>query len=258
MSEGSRLSRWSQRKLAARHGGALPDPAELTTEKSRPVDERLPSSRDPQELAKQMPAGDAVSAKEPSAGNDADPAKAEKLLTEADLPSIERLTAQSDYTVFLKKNVPEALRRRALRKLWVSDPVLANLDGLNDYDDDYTIVTAMTMNDTSYKLGRGLLGDDEPNPELDSEISPDTEAAPKPAQTGDVSTESEADIGSEASESRAALDEPSVADGSEVEADGNGNSVAPPDAERAVGAVESDEKRNSGTTSEKYRADTAT
>ena len=77
------------------------------------------------------------------------------MLTEADLPSIEELTAQSDYTVFLKKNVPEALRRRALRKLWVSDPVLANLDGLNDYDDDYTIVTAMTMDDTSYKIGRG-------------------------------------------------------------------------------------------------------
>ena len=30
-----------------------------------------------------------------------------------------------------------ALRRLALRRLWRSDPVLANLDGLNDYDEDF-------------------------------------------------------------------------------------------------------------------------
>ena len=34
--------------------------------------------------------------------------------------------------------MPEALQRAALRKLWRSNPVLANLDGLVDYADDYT------------------------------------------------------------------------------------------------------------------------
>ena len=55
----------------------------------------------------------------------------------AELPDIETLDKDSDYTGFMRAGVPEALRQRALRKLWLSDPVLANLDGLNDYDDDF-------------------------------------------------------------------------------------------------------------------------
>ncbi len=63
----------------------------------------------------------------------------EPQLTEADLPDIEALSYESDFSVFMKRNVPLALQKRALRKLWVSNPVLANLDGLNDHDLDYTI-----------------------------------------------------------------------------------------------------------------------
>jgi len=59
----------------------------------------------------------------------------QKMLDE--LPEIDSLEKDSDFTVFMKVGVPEALRNRALRKLWLSDPVLANLDGLNDYDEDY-------------------------------------------------------------------------------------------------------------------------
>lgn len=55
----------------------------------------------------------------------------------ADLPDIETLDKDSDYTSFLREGVPEGLKRMALRKLWLSDPVLANLDGLNDYDEDF-------------------------------------------------------------------------------------------------------------------------
>lgn len=139
MSEGSRLSRWSQRKLATKKGGALPEPDEIAR-----VKDKKPSE---QALA-------------PDAQTDV-AAEQEEMLTEADLPPIEELSAESDYTVFLKKNVPEMLRRRALRKLWVSDPVLANLDGLNDYDDDYSIVQAVTMDDTIYKIGRGFLTEDD-------------------------------------------------------------------------------------------------
>ncbi|MBT7487815.1 MAG: DUF3306 domain-containing protein [Rhodospirillales bacterium] len=60
-----------------------------------------------------------------------------------DLPDIETLEKDSDYTPFLAEGVPEALKKLALRKLWASDPVLANLDGLNDYDEDFTIIEAM-------------------------------------------------------------------------------------------------------------------
>jgi hypothetical protein len=62
----------------------------------------------------------------------------------------------------MKKSVPEALRRLALRKLWLLDPVFAYRDRLINYDDDYTFVTVITMGDTIYKVGRGLLDDDEP------------------------------------------------------------------------------------------------
>ncbi len=54
-----------------------------------------------------------------------------------ELPDIEDLDADSDFTPFLQEGVPEAVQRLALRKLWQSNPILANLDGLNDYDDDF-------------------------------------------------------------------------------------------------------------------------
>ena len=51
---------------------------------------------------------------------------------------VETLDYNSDFTVFMHEKVPEALRRRALRTLWQSNPILANVDGLNDYDEDFT------------------------------------------------------------------------------------------------------------------------
>ena len=58
-------------------------------------------------------------------------------LDPATLPDIDSLDKESDFTVFMQDGVPEELRARALRKLWTTDPVLANLDGLNDYDEDF-------------------------------------------------------------------------------------------------------------------------
>ena len=79
------------------------------------------------------------------------------------LTPIEDLTPESDYTQFLADDVPEALKRAALRKLWTSDPVLACLDGLNDYEEDFNVIdTAISAADTSYKVGRGFLDMDEP------------------------------------------------------------------------------------------------
>ena len=63
-----------------------------------------------------------------------------------DLPDIDSLDKESDYSVFLKEGVPEELTRLALRKLWRSDPVLAVLDGLNDYDGDYNTPIAIAKN----------------------------------------------------------------------------------------------------------------
>ncbi|WP_146210718.1 DUF3306 domain-containing protein [Azospirillum sp. TSO35-2] len=53
-----------------------------------------------------------------------------------ELPPLDSLGAGSDYTGFLRSEVPAELRRQALRKAWVSDPVIADFRGFADYDWD--------------------------------------------------------------------------------------------------------------------------
>jgi hypothetical protein len=98
------LNRWSRRKLEAEQAVEMPG---LEPE-SAPDSENLP---------------------EPTADAEAQPP--------LDLPDVESLDKDSDFTVFMQDGVPEELKNMALRALWRSDPVLANLDGLNDYDEDF-------------------------------------------------------------------------------------------------------------------------
>lgn len=82
----------------------------------------------------------------------------EEVLAELGLPDPDGLAQGDDFTAFMARAVPEHLRKRALRKLWQSNPVLACVDGLNDYDDDY--LTGSYGNapiKTSYQVGKGLL-----------------------------------------------------------------------------------------------------
>ena len=79
-----------------------------------------------------------------------------ELLAEFNLPDPDTLKAGDDFSVFMAKSVPTHLRQRALRKLWVSNPVLACLDDLVDYADDYTQASARTCFETSYQVGKGL------------------------------------------------------------------------------------------------------
>ncbi len=55
----------------------------------------------------------------------------------SDLPPLDSLDAGSDYTGFLRRDVPEELRRQALRKAWASDPAIAGFRGFAEYDWDY-------------------------------------------------------------------------------------------------------------------------
>lgn len=66
-----------------------------------------------------------------SAGETSAPA-----LTDADMPPLDSLDEGSDFSGFLSPGVSEALRRRALRKLFAC-AVFNNRDGLDDYDDDF-------------------------------------------------------------------------------------------------------------------------
>jgi len=55
----------------------------------------------------------------------------------ADLPPIESLTPESDFSPFMNPEVPEALKRQALKKLF-ADPRFNVMDGLDVYIDDYS------------------------------------------------------------------------------------------------------------------------
>ena len=79
----------------------------------------------------------------------------------AKLPDIESLDETSDFAAFMAKGVPEILRRRALRKLWRLNPIFANLDGLNDYDEDFTdAANVLTEIKTIYKVGKGMVSEE--------------------------------------------------------------------------------------------------
>jgi len=57
-------------------------------------------------------------------------------LSDDDMPSLESLGPDSDYSGFLSPGVSESLRRLALRKLFHA-PEFNLCDGLDDYDDDF-------------------------------------------------------------------------------------------------------------------------
>jgi len=92
-----------------------------------------------------------------------------ELLTEEDFADVdfEALDKSSDYTRFIQANVPAAIQQKALRKLWNSDSVFEVLDGMNDYDEDFTNKgLAGKVIKTAYKVGRGFLDEvDEENKE---------------------------------------------------------------------------------------------
>ncbi len=81
-----------------------------------------------------------------------------EILAEFDLPDPDTLEADDDVSGFMAKAVPDRLRRRALRRLWRLNPVLANVDGLVDYGEDYTDAACVIENiQTAYQVGKGML-----------------------------------------------------------------------------------------------------
>ncbi len=89
-----------------------------------------------------------------------------ELLARLNLPAPESLKEGDDFSVFMAEGVPAFLRKRALRVLWRSNPVLANLDGLNDYDEDFTSpeLTQKVLA-TAYQVGRGFVSNEPQQPE---------------------------------------------------------------------------------------------
>lgn len=104
------LARWSRRKQEAREQAQAAPGAE-------PAAEAAPAG----------PAEGAPLQQEPTP----------PVLTDADMPPIESLTDDADYSGFLSAGVSEVLRRKALRRLF-SSPKFNVTDGLDDFAEDYT------------------------------------------------------------------------------------------------------------------------
>jgi len=82
----------------------------------------------------------------------------EEILENLGLQDPDTLQAGDDFSAFMAKAVPTRLRNRALRKLWLSNPALANLDALLDYGEDFTTnADAVEVIQTTYQVGKGLL-----------------------------------------------------------------------------------------------------
>jgi cell division septation protein DedD len=156
------LGRWSRRKLGGASDEPVPEAPEPEIAKSTVTEADSEDQGDPEVIAQ--------------------------------LPDIDSMDDSSDFTIFLQAGVPEAMRRRALRKLWRVNPVLANLDGLNDYDEDYTqLHTVGRSVKTLFKIGKGFVEDDseasaaaappktaEPVPESPAADEPETPVAAVP------------------------------------------------------------------------------
>lgn len=139
----------------------------------------------------------------------------EEILEDLGLPDPDTLEEGADFKAFMAKAVPDRIRRRALRRLWISNPALANLDGLLDYGEDFTDSAKVIENmQTAYQVGKGMLAhveelarqaeakeqaeaevasaDPEPSEPIAEPVAEDNtvalhdaEPAPRPAQTTD-------------------------------------------------------------------------
>jgi hypothetical protein len=123
----------------------------------------------------------------------------DEILAELELPTPESLKLGDSVAGFMDARVPERIRHKALRAFWKTNPVLANVDGLDEYCEDFTdAVTVIENLQTIYQVGSGYASQAldalESLADEDSEASqvPDTQDHPfdPPGETGQLAPES--------------------------------------------------------------------
>ncbi|WP_299849141.1 DUF3306 domain-containing protein [uncultured Roseovarius sp.] len=81
----------------------------------------------------------------------------EEILADLGLPDPDTMGEGDDFSGFMARAVPDRIRLRALRKLWLTNPVLANVDGLVDYGEDFTDAACVIENlQSAYQVGKGM------------------------------------------------------------------------------------------------------
>ncbi len=198
------LSRWSRRKRTGQ---------QVRRSKTAPVlpEERVRTEERGYAAAAAARPQQEVAPAETSPVPQSAPAEAEERTTGLpDLPPIESLGKNSDYSVFLKQGVPEKLQRLALRKLWRFTASVP--DGLDDYDEDYTLVEMVAEGVSSgNKIRQGMAGTEDEQALAEGQ---EAEQKPAPCQAGEEDAEAEkttdashqSDAAAESDEAAAAME----------------------------------------------------
>lgn len=209
------VRRWSRRKHAAREG-----------------EDQAPGEG-PDSARAEPPAGEGATpaAEAPERGATSTAAHEEDLPTDADMPPIESLDADSDYSGFLSPRVSETLRRMALRKLFGLSAFNVR-DGLDDYDFDYThfdplgaTVTADMKHHAERRRARQA--------ELDAEAEGDVAGAP-------ASGDEELDVAAADTGADAGASPEDRRDGDDEAPDGSATSAPGADEDSADGDSDGD------------------
>ncbi|EME71321.1 hypothetical protein H261_03963 [Paramagnetospirillum caucaseum] len=94
-----------------------------------------------------------------------------------ELPPVESLGKDSDYSAFLKAGVPQELKQAALQKLWESDPALMAPEVMDLHMGDYATPVAEVVK-TAWRLGKGVLDAAELAAEEEEKAKAETPPAP--------------------------------------------------------------------------------
>ena len=208
------LRRWARRKReVARENRAVDEARERGA--SRDLSEAAHAGRDP-------------------AGDASEPAIVEEnVLADEDMPPLDSLDENSDYSGFLSSGVSEGLRRRALRKLF-SSAVFNITDGLDDYNDDFTsfaalgdIVTSDMRHQAEVEAERERQARADAEPTAESDAEPTAESDAEPTAESDA----EPTAGSDAEPTAGSDAEPTAGSDAEPTAESDAEPTAESDAE---------------------------
>jgi hypothetical protein len=96
----------------------------------------------------------------PVASEATPPEKAEEpAAPKTELPPLESLTKDSDFSLFMNKDVADDTRKLALRKLWTMDPHFATIDISECHSIDFNAVPTFPngLLNTIYRVGSGMV-----------------------------------------------------------------------------------------------------
>ena len=162
-SEKDFLSRWSRRKLDAQQ-----DVTKVSADETAAVTPHDPGAVGPQ-----------------------------RELTDTDMAPLETLDANSDYSPFLSSGVSDDLRSRALRKLF-SQSSFNVIDGLDDYDEDFTGFAELgnvITHEMKRALQRQLAEDEATGATVDEPLAGDgTDEPPDDAEDNSTSEVTQSDV----------------------------------------------------------------